>query len=115
MVVEEGHKGEAGRSAEALQEVGAAGGVERLFIPRFVDRDVGGEEILVEDRLDVLGLDKPIEFFAPASPGGVKDDEDGSAMRGSLGIGENGIGRRRGLRVESGGERKRGDNRAGQG
>lgn len=102
MVVEKGHEGEAGRSAEALQEVAAAGGIQRLLIAVLVDGDVGGDEIFVEDWLDVLGLDKPIEFLAPASPGSVKDDEDGAVVGGGLGVGEDGTGRWRRL-----GRRKR--------
>jgi hypothetical protein len=108
VIVEKGHEGEAGRSSEPLQQLAAAGSVQRLLIAVLVDGDVGGDEVAVEDRLDVSGPDKPIEFLAPASPGGVKDDEDGAVIRGSLGVRENGIGRRRRLRGESG-QRKHGD------
>jgi hypothetical protein len=37
-------------------------------------------EILLDDGLDFRGLDETIEFVAPASPGGVEDDENGAAV-----------------------------------
>jgi hypothetical protein len=37
---------------------------------------VDDDEVLVEDRLGFRGLDKPIEFLAPPSPGGVEDRKD---------------------------------------
>jgi hypothetical protein len=62
-----------------------------------MDRD----EIFFDDRFDFGGLDETIEFPAPPSPRGVKNDEDG-ALAGAclrLGLIEKGIGGRRGLRV----------------
>jgi hypothetical protein len=45
-----------------------------------VDCDVGSDEILIENRLDFGGLDKPIEFLAPASPGSMKDNKYGPVI-----------------------------------
>jgi len=47
---------------------------------------VDHDEIFVEDRLGFGGLDKPIEFLAPASPGGVEDHEDGALALRGLGL-----------------------------
>jgi hypothetical protein len=44
-------------------------------------------EVLIDDRFDGSGLDETIEFMAPASPGGVKNGEDGSLPRGCLSLG----------------------------
>jgi hypothetical protein len=44
-------------------------------------------EVLIDDRFDGSGLDKTIEFMAPASPGGVKNGEDGSPPGGRLSLG----------------------------
>jgi hypothetical protein len=58
-------------------------------------------EILVDDRLDLGGLDETIEFLAPPSPGGAKNHEDGAltGRRLRLGMVEKGIGGRLDLRV----------------
>ena len=44
-------------------------------------------EVLIDDRFDGSGLDETIEFMAPASPGGVKNGEDGSLPGGCLSLG----------------------------
>ena len=51
------------------------------------------DEMPGNDGLDIFGLDETIEFFAPASPGGVEQHPDGAAVAG-LGFGgvQDGIG-----------------------
>jgi hypothetical protein len=64
----------------------ATGCVERLLVAGLLDGHVDHDEIFVEDRLGFGGLDKPIEFLAPSSPGGVEDREDGALTLRGLGL-----------------------------
>jgi hypothetical protein len=48
---------------------------------------VDRHEVFLDNRLDLRGLDEPIEFLAPPSPGGVKDGEDGALTPGGLTLG----------------------------
>jgi len=44
-------------------------------------------EVLIDDRFDFGGLDETIEFFAPPSPGRVKNGEDGALTGSGLRLG----------------------------
>jgi hypothetical protein len=58
----------------------AAGSVEGFLIVLLIDVDMDRDKVLLKDRLVFGRLDKPIEFLAPPSPGGVKDGEDGAMI-----------------------------------
>ena len=104
-------EGQAGRASQSFAELISAGGVQLLLVAVLFYRDVGDDEVFVEDRLDFGGLDETIEFLAPASPGGVKDHEDGAVvgLRFGFGVGQDGIGGLQRLRVERCGEHETGD------
>jgi hypothetical protein len=70
---------------------------------------LGDDEILFQDGLDVSALDKLIESLAPASPRRVEDDENVFMRRHGLRacLGEHFIGARQRVRKGPGGNRKR--------
>ncbi len=71
-------------TAQGFHELIAAGRLQSLLRLTLLYRAMDRHEILVDDRLDVGGLDKTIEFLAPPSPGRVKNDKDGSMVRRGL-------------------------------
>jgi len=105
--IEEREERQASGSVQALPPFLAAGCVQILLFLRLLNVDTRLDEIFLENRLGFGGLDEPIEFPAPASPGGVKDHPDhalaGRRLAGCLS--HNGIGGTRWL--GSGGSRGR--------
>jgi len=61
--------------------------LEAGFRAPLLNVEPGDHEMLGEDRLDCGGLDKPIEVFAPPSPGGFENHEDVPVLPSSLRLG----------------------------
>lgn len=87
LAVQEGEERQSGRPTETGHQHVAARRVERFLRALFLDGDVDRHEVFLDNRLDLRGLDEPIEFLAPPSPGGVKDSEDGALTPGGLTLG----------------------------
>ena len=74
----------------------AAGRVEELTVFGFLHREAGNHEMPRYNQQDLCGLDEPIEFLAPTSPGRVKIREDRATVLCLCSGGfEDGVGRRR--------------------
>lgn len=93
--IHESEKWKPGGTSETFHEIIPAGGVQIVFLFRLLDIDSRHYEILIDDRFGLGGLDETIEFPAPASPGGVKDDPYGAVSGRGLrsGLVEDLIGR----------------------
>src|SRR5579883_840001 len=81
--VEEDKEGQSSRGAQPLPHFIAAGSIERLLIAVLLNVEAHHHKIFIQNRFDIGGLDETIEFMAPASPGSVKDGENG-ALAGGL-------------------------------
>jgi hypothetical protein len=53
----------------------------------FFHPDVREDEVFLDDGVDLFGLDETIEFFAPPSPGRVKQHPYGAAVASFAGGG----------------------------
>lgn len=86
--VEEGDEWQPGTlAANFLHDAFAAGVFEVLLGRRLFDNKFGEDEMAFEDGLDVAGLDKLIESFAPPSPRRVEGEENGFVFFGGPGFG----------------------------
>jgi hypothetical protein len=114
LLVEKSEERQPRRSTNGLQKAIATRCLERFLPGTLLHCAMDSNEILIDDRLDLGGLDETIEFMTPPSPGCVKDDEDGAVTgrRLRLGLVKKGAGGRRGLRVhERNAEDSDGENR----
>jgi hypothetical protein len=73
-------------AAKLVQNVCAARVFESLLVGTFVDVQLHQDKVLLEDRLNLLGLDKLIESLAPSSPGGIEPEEDSLVLGRGLGF-----------------------------
>lgn len=73
-------------AADFRQKVCTPRVFESLLVGAFVDVQLYQDEVLLEDRLDLFGLDKLIESLAPPSPGGIESEKDRFVLGRGLGF-----------------------------
>jgi hypothetical protein len=86
--IQEGEEGQAGAfGAQLGSKRCAAGRVEAGLVSMLLHVEPSYHEMLGKDGLDCGSLDKPIETFAPPSPGGLEQQEDVLVLRSRLRFG----------------------------